>query len=138
MRRWSQHLGLVLVTVAGAACGPDESSGWVESGDPLTSTQVGSMGTPRGGHSVTTLADGLALVAGGISAYASELASAELYDPSSRAFSATGALSRARSYHTATRLNDGRVLIAQLLWLVLTCAAIPWPGLDIGRPLFRM
>jgi hypothetical protein len=30
------------------------------------------------------------------------------------------------------------VLVFQLLWLALTCAAIPWPGLDIGRPLFRM
>lgn len=30
------------------------------------------------------------------------------------------------------------VLIFQALWLVLTLAAIPWPGLDIGRPLFRM
>lgn len=26
----------------------------------------------------------------------------------------------------------------QLLWCVLTLAAIPWPGLDIGRPLFRL
>ena len=30
------------------------------------------------------------------------------------------------------------VLITQLLWLLLTLAAIPWPVLDIGRPLFRM
>lgn len=27
--------------------------------------------------------------------------------------------------------------ITQLVWLLLTLAAIPWPGLDIGRPLFR-
>jgi hypothetical protein len=30
------------------------------------------------------------------------------------------------------------VLIFQLIWLVLTCLAIPWPVLDVGRPLFRM
>lgn len=30
------------------------------------------------------------------------------------------------------------VAIAMLVWLVLTLVAIPWPGLDIGRPLFRM
>ncbi|MDD9943238.1 MAG: hypothetical protein OXU20_19520 [Myxococcales bacterium] len=29
------------------------------------------------------------------------------------------------------------VLRFQIAWLVLTLAAIPWPGLDIGRPLFR-
>lgn len=28
-------------------------------------------------------------------------------------------------------------LITQSIWLVLTLAAIPWPGLDIARPLFR-
>jgi len=30
------------------------------------------------------------------------------------------------------------VLVFQLIWLVLTCLAIPWPVLDVGRPLFRM
>lgn len=30
------------------------------------------------------------------------------------------------------------VLIFQCVWLLLTLAAIPWPGLDIARPLFRM
>jgi len=29
------------------------------------------------------------------------------------------------------------VLITQIVWLLLTLAAIPWPGLDIARPLFR-
>lgn len=30
------------------------------------------------------------------------------------------------------------VLVFQLIWLVLTCLAIPWPVLDVGRPLLRM
>ena len=30
------------------------------------------------------------------------------------------------------------VLIYQCVWLLLTLAAIPWPGLDIARPLFRL
>jgi hypothetical protein len=30
------------------------------------------------------------------------------------------------------------VLVFQLIWLVLTCLAIPWPVLDVGRPLFRI
>lgn len=28
-------------------------------------------------------------------------------------------------------------LVTQALWLVLTLAGIPWPMLDVGRPLFR-
>lgn len=30
------------------------------------------------------------------------------------------------------------LLWTQLLWALLTFAAIPWPMLDVGRPLFRM
>lgn len=44
---------------------------------------------------------------------------------------------RARSRRREGKLRFKSVLITQLAWLVLTLAAIPWPGLDIGRPLFR-
>jgi hypothetical protein len=42
-----------------------------------------------------------------------------------------------------SRRKDGparqrTVLIFQAFWLLLTLAAIPWPMLDVGRPLFRM
>jgi len=42
-----------------------------------------------------------------------------------------------------TRRKEGparhrTLLIFQALWLLLTLAAIPWPTLDVGRPLFRM
>lgn len=30
------------------------------------------------------------------------------------------------------------LIVTLLLWLLLTLVAIPWPGLDIGRPLFRL
>lgn len=29
------------------------------------------------------------------------------------------------------------IFVTQCVWLVLVLAAIPWPGLDIARPLFR-
>jgi hypothetical protein len=51
-------------------------------------------------------------MAGGYSASGSVLASAELYDPKSGAFSSTGSMATARQSQTATLLRDGRVLLA--------------------------
>ena len=64
------------------------------------------------------LADGRVLVAGGLGdpgnggGCCTPLASAEVYDPSLRAFSSTGSLIAQRDSHTATALSNGRVLIA--------------------------
>ncbi|MDW8309920.1 MAG: kelch repeat-containing protein, partial [Verrucomicrobiales bacterium] len=79
-----------------------------------TSEQIAPAGqliTPRADHTATLLPDGRVLLVGGRDAHG-ELASAEVFDPATRAFSAVGAMTFARAGHTATLLPDGRVLIA--------------------------
>jgi hypothetical protein len=44
---------------------------------------------------------------------------------------------RVRSKRREGRVRYRSTLITQTLWLVLTLISIPWPGLDIARPLFR-
>ncbi len=80
---------------------------------------TGSLNTARYYHSATLLTTGAVLVAGGIgpepnggTGALGELASAELYNPSSGAFTDTGDLNTARDQHSATLLNNGTVLIA--------------------------
>jgi hypothetical protein len=51
------------------------------------------------------------LVAGGVD-FSNVFASAELYDPASGAWTATGSLATARYLHTATLLPNGKVLVA--------------------------
>jgi hypothetical protein len=45
---------------------------------------------------------------------------------------------RIRSKRKSDGARHRSVLITQAFWLLITLAAIPWPGLDIARPLFRM
>ena len=84
--------------------------------DPVarTFTATGSMTAPRTGQTITMLRDGRVLLTGGDrnAGYRSQLASAEIYDPASGTFSATGSMSTPREGHTATILRDGRVLVA--------------------------
>lgn len=75
---------------------------------------TGAMGADRVNPTATELPDGRVLVVGGYQGNSSccALASAEIYDPATGEFTATGAMATARRNHTATLLNDGRVLVA--------------------------
>jgi hypothetical protein len=71
------------------------------------------MTSSRTYHTATLLADGRVLVAGGGGDYTNRefQASAEIYDPQTGTFRATGSMAEARTYHQANLLADGRVLI---------------------------
>jgi K319L-like, PKD domain/Collagen triple helix repeat (20 copies)/Kelch motif len=56
--------------------------------------------------------DGTVLVAGGLDNVDFSLASAEIYDPATGTFSATGSMTHQRDTQTATLLKDGTVLVA--------------------------
>lgn len=81
---------------------------------------VGLMTSPRYGHSACRLADGRVLITGGNQTY-DPLApdpvsiatnSAEIFDPTTGTFTATGSMSAPRRWHTSTLLPNGTVLVA--------------------------
>ena len=82
-----------------------------------TFTATGSMVQARAEFGVTLLANGQVLVAGGCTAYdangcASTTNKAEIYNPATGTWKATGALRGARHAMTATLLASGKVLVA--------------------------
>ncbi|MHB8876375.1 MAG: Kelch repeat-containing protein [Myxococcaceae bacterium] len=80
-------------------------------------TPAQPMAEARSFHTATVLGNGKVLVTGGAGApnpqtyLGKALSSAELWDPATGAWAATGSMSAARSQHTATLLADGRVLV---------------------------
>jgi MYXO-CTERM domain-containing protein len=88
--------------------------------DPVAGTwsPAGTLATSRYYFSATRLRDGRVLVTGGVhpeviggSTVYTTVAGAELYDPSSNAWSQAEPLATARHDHVATLLEDGRVLV---------------------------
>jgi WD40 repeat protein len=68
---------------------------------------TGAMGGERASHIATLLADGKVLVAGGTDSLGNDLATAELFDPSTGTFTATGNMISSRISFAATLLAHG-------------------------------
>jgi hypothetical protein len=104
-----------MVLIAGGP--PDVTLGSAELYNPSTGVfcPTGNMNAVRQDASATLLDNGKVLIAGGDGVgvgFVSELSSAELYNPATGIFTSTGSMSTARELHSATRLADGRVLVA--------------------------
>jgi len=110
--------------VATSVADPTKSATATVTGVASGFLPIANMTAKRAVHTATLLSTGKALFAGGINHYmkvqqgfrpacfpvATNLA--ELFDPGSGTFTATGAMSIPRSAHTATVLPDNKVLVA--------------------------
>jgi hypothetical protein len=107
--------GKVLI-VGGALTSTSDPVATAEVYDPATGifTMTGAMKTAREQHTATLLADGRVLIVGGATSAgpSGPTATAEVYDPSTGSFSVTGSMAASRSFHTATLLPSGKVLVA--------------------------
>ena len=78
-------------------------------------TRAASMSTARAAHTATRLSDGSVLVTGGrtgLNSFPIEiLATAQIYHPDSNSWTEASPMHVPRSTHSATRLQDGRVLV---------------------------
>lgn len=77
-------------------------------------TATGSPAAPASGYTTTLLQNGQVLLAGGDQdrTPATATSSAELYNPATGTWSATGSMTTARAGHTATLLTNGQVVVA--------------------------
>lgn len=109
----SRLLTLVLIaTICALTMAPSAPSA------PTRAVNAGSvirgeeMLAPRSGHTATLLPDGRVLIAGGMRRNQDFYRSAELFDPKTGKFSATGGMLVGRVGHVAVLLRSGKVLIA--------------------------
>ncbi len=114
--------GLVLI-VGGVSASVATALDSAEIYNPATGTfaLTGAPTVGRIGHSATAMRNGSVLIAGGVPysgpgalnapSLTAAVASAEIYNPSSGAFTATRLMNEPRAYHSATALGDGTVLL---------------------------
>jgi hypothetical protein len=112
--------GKVLVASGEGSTNPDASNQQITLGAELydpsagTFTPTGSMTIGRFNQAATTLSDGRLLITGGYSVVNTRTATAtaEIYDPTTGAFTPTGSMTVARAEHASTSLPNGGVLVA--------------------------
>ncbi len=96
--------------------GGDEGSASAEVFDPASQTwaETSPMLQPRRYHTATLLLDGRVLVVGGQRPddVGKATTAVEIFDPASGTWSSAASMGTPRLGHTATRLPDGRVLVA--------------------------
>ena len=82
--------------------------------DPVSNSwsDVGVQSVTRSMPSMTLLADGKVLLAGGVGSGGVRETSAEIYDPRTRTWTMTGSMAMGRNAHAAMLMRDGRVLVA--------------------------
>ncbi len=116
------HSGNLLDTGQVLIAGGSQIAGTLDSAeiyDPATgifTATAGAMSQARYHHTATLLSDNTVLVAGGDNGggllVATALISAELYDPATNKFTSPGDMFSPRTWQTATKLQDGKVLVA--------------------------
>ena len=107
--------------------------------DGAFTTLDARMLSPRYDHGAAPLADGRILVTGGLPLPGSEvsaLPAAEVFDPVQKRFTATGAMAMPRAGHTATTLQDGRVLVVggRDSTCAFTCGQRTWRSAELYDP----
>jgi hypothetical protein len=107
--------GRVLVVGGDASSSLTSSLTSCEIYDPVAKTwsPTAALTAARNSHTATKLPSGLVLVAGGFdSTNGGDLNSCEIFDPAiNGSWSTTGSLNTPRSFHTATLLDSGLVLV---------------------------
>jgi photosystem II stability/assembly factor-like uncharacterized protein len=101
--------------VAGVVKSTDGGKSWALDDLGLANAPVGFNFTPRkSGHTVTALRDGSVLIAGGdaFGTGPEPIPDCERFDPETNLFSRTGSMTVPRETHTATLLQDGRVVVS--------------------------